>query len=357
MRSKSMTIVVTTLTLLAFGCSESSVRNAKRVVDQPASALNATLPTTAPRQPVVQQRPSTAPLKTPQATLPPMPFNEGIEGPGPHLQSDQQFNGQGLSNVVLPVVKRQTTDDGTTLQLLGFVSAKGLQSLLAEDGKLHVVGLGESSDGAQIVAVEAPAVTLQDSEHEVDLSIFQQQGFHDVQQVFAASRETLGGEAITPGVGGGLPGAMPGLAGGMPGFPGGEGLPGGASFPGFPSEAVNGLPGIPGFKTDGSPADLPGFPGANHEGGEGIPGLPGVGGLPGREANTEIPGLPNIDAGSGHPTIPGVGGGANPARLPSASPLSDDLPGFDDGDVGIPGLEEALPGLPTDTNDDVTSND
>lgn len=331
MQPKSWTIVLTTLTILVCGCSDSPVTNVTRPITEPVT-LSAT-PTE--KTPMAENAPPMAPLETPEAILPPQDLIAAFEHE--QLQAHNVGGGQ-LSNVVLPVISRQESDGETTLQLLGFVGAKGLETLLSEDGKLHVVGLGESADGPHVLAVEAPQVTVQDGETTFDLSIFQQEGFHEPAEVFTKSRGTLAGETITPGVGGGFPGGMPGFnGGGFPGIGGDQTGPGG--MPGFDA---SGLPGLPRFDPD---------EGEGTSGLVGVPGLPkngkGVPALPGLEDGSNLPGLPD---GENLEQVPGLPGGDAPSLpgLPGGN-------GTEEGLHALPGFEN-LPDVPADATDDVTLN-
>jgi hypothetical protein len=60
------------------------------------------------------------------------------------------------------------------LRLVGFTEMKGLQALLAVDGKLNAMGVGDVVSGVKLVAMAPPAITLKHEGHEFEMDLMKQ---------------------------------------------------------------------------------------------------------------------------------------------------------------------------------------
>ena len=185
--------------------------------------------------------------------------------------------------VVIPVVTKdaepaeeQTEDVAPqtppALRLLGFVEVEGLKALLTVEGELQVVTIGDSVSGVEIIAVEAPIVTLKHGDNQFQLNLFQQEWFHsagDTSPAFERGR-TFGGYPVKSFQDAGQPGAhqLPEL----PGLPatGASAESSWGDLPGLPAADPSDLGSLdlPSFDDDPESSvslDLPRLPRSNEE--------------------------------------------------------------------------------------------
>jgi hypothetical protein len=285
MASKTWTIVCLTLTLLICGCSDSDVAKvnapgttgvAAALPNREVAAANQT-PFLPPDAGVNQ------PLDIPLGFQPPE-----VELPGGFPMS---FGG---GEILVPVVRFNTDENADVVQLLGFVDVLGLKSLLSKTNTLQVVRLADEASDVQVVAVEAPAVTVQQGDEQNELRLFELPGFRNPTSVFDVAGKKFGGQDVR-----GLGAAqVPGIHFGGPGANGEPNLP---SFPG--AQMLEAAPGaIPGIQNGGIPGNPPGMFGLERAGER--PGLP--------------PELPGLDGGPGV-GLPQLPGAAALQNLPSDS--------------------------------------
>ncbi|MDA1055498.1 MAG: hypothetical protein O3C40_34290 [Planctomycetota bacterium] len=218
MPSRTWTIVTLTLTLLIFGCSDSE--NAKLVapVQSGTVGVAAALPN------------RTAPGSSHPGPLSPNAGgHEALEIPAgfqpPELDIPNDFpHSFGITEILVPVVRTNTDNDANSVELLGFVDALGLKSLLSETTTLKVVRLADEASDVQVVAVEAPAIMVQRGDAQIELNLFELPGFHDPKTVLNVAGKKFGGQDVR-GLG----------ATHVPGFP----------FGGFGPDGLPELPPLP----------------------------------------------------------------------------------------------------------------
>ncbi|MBC8352940.1 MAG: hypothetical protein H8E66_13175 [Planctomycetes bacterium] len=199
MFSRTWTIVGLTLTLLIFGCSDADVAKVKAPLQHDTVGVAALPSRTTTNSNRIPSLPSGTEL--PDAKLPDAEFDEplgipqGFQPPNSDIPDNHSpsFN---FSEVLLPVVKTSSKEGKESVQLLGFVDASGLKSLLLETGDLNVVRLADEALSAQVVAIEAPEVTLQQGDEQIELNLFELPGFHDPKTVFDVAGQKFGGQEV-----------------------------------------------------------------------------------------------------------------------------------------------------------------
>ncbi|MBI2478592.1 MAG: hypothetical protein HYV60_08120 [Planctomycetia bacterium] len=292
MPSNTWTIICLTLTLLICGCSESDVAQ----INAPGTAaVSAALPSSAvadsnhasllPPDAGINQ-----PLEIPHGFQPPE-----VDLPGAH---PMLFGG---GEILVPVVRFNSGGNAEEVQLLGFVDALGLKSLLSKTNTLKVVRLADDASDVQVVAIEAPAVTVQQGDTRSELNLFELPGFRNPTTVFDVAGKKFGGQDVC-GLGAAhvpsLPFGGPG-ANGEPNFPT---LPGAhvlenapVAFPGLHNGETPGDP-VGAFGLDRTsehsilPPELPGFDGGPKAG---LPNLPESEPLPNSPESEPLPNSPH----------------------------------------------------------------
>jgi hypothetical protein len=179
------------------------------------------------------------------------------------------------------------------LRLVGFVEMEGLAALLAIEGKLNALTIGDAPEGLQILAIEPPAVTLRqgDDGEEFQLNLYEQPWFHQP----GAQRKKPGGKSIIPPA----PTSGRGLTAATSGTTQANATPA-AGF--GPSLSAPGLQGPPGA---GLPPGMPGLPAF------GAPSSPSGTQEKGQKKNAAA----GSKAGPANPALPGL-----PAGLPATPP-------------------------------------
>ncbi len=177
----------------------------------------------------------------------------------------------------LPVVKQSDNRvENEPVRLIGFVDVGTLKALLAFDGKIRGLEVGEVHRNVEVVSIEPPRVTLQRGRERWITALFDQ-------PVVNAPSESSTGSSDGPQVTVGQPAsARGGLSTPWP-------LNGLGTMFGGQGPPVPGLPGIPSFGPPGansanSPTgeeNAPAFPG--------MPALPPIPGLPGVSPPTSTP--------------------------------------------------------------------
>ena len=229
MPSKTWTIVCLTLTLLICGCSDSDVAK----VNAPGTVgVTAALPSHDVAEPnhmplLPPDAGINQPLDIPLGFQPPQ-----IELPGGHPMS---FGG---GEILVPVVRFDTGEDADSVQLIGFVNALGLKTLLSSTNSLKVVRVADEASDVEVVAVAAPAITVQQGDTKKELNLFELPGFRNPTTVFDVAGKKFGGQDVRS-LGAALPGVHfggPGASGELnhPTLPGTNGLEAGpGATPGF----------------------------------------------------------------------------------------------------------------------------
>jgi hypothetical protein len=301
MPRKLWTIVFATLTLLAFGCSRSEVTT-QATAPTASATLAATLPSSSSSK--AQTRETSGPTA-------PAVISEDYEPP-----QVQEFTPFGATRVVVPVVTTKSATEGDnaepTLRLLGFVNARGLKSLLSDDGALKVLSF--NTENGRILAVEAPDVMVKQNGAEFQLTLFDEGGFHLPEAIL--SQDGFGVDGFPHGHEDALPG--------LPRFGENDQV---HELPGFEKngDQLPGIPGLPGFADEQAGEGIPGLPTSN------LPGVPGFGG----PEEIGVPPLPGFGNGEDN-ELPGVDGGEFPGLNGIGVP---DFPGFDqETEGGLPGL-------------------
>lgn len=309
MRSKTKTIVCLTLTLLILGCSNSDVAN----ITSPSHSDVANVASLAPNRAITQnEQPPMLPHEVDMEQ--PLEVPLGFQPPEVDMAGMSPFPFEGRE-ILVPVVRSDAQSGANTVELIGFVNASALKSLLSKTGSLKVVRLADDASDVQVVAVEATGLTLQSKETRTELKLYESTGFRDPKTVFDVAGKSFGGSLVQglnatkqmhafpfAGPGAGQPEFPP-----FPGMPGHEGfgMPGqhGPHDPLNPSGQIQdgivpGQPELPGVES-GPQAGLPQFPSSE---------LPG-----GQFPNSQLPGLE--DSTGGIPNVPSVGDAAQPAIL------------------------------------------
>ena len=286
------------LAAVTIGCSGSNVSELASSASR-GTGLAAAIPTLP--SPEKQSEPEPASDETPvdsvidqtEATTPPLPESMDLFSPPtvviPVVTKEPELKTEPEPEVVEePVEEERETTPPPPLRLLGFVEVDGLKALLTVEGKLNVVTIGDSVSGVEIIAVEAPTVTLRHGTEEFQMNLFEQEWFHAASPTgpLTGRQRTFGGKQVRASgqSQGGFPGGMPALPGmsqqrdgqevipEMPGFPGSENEGGLSNFGGDADEG--GFPALPGFGDDDGEGGLPGLPDLEEGEEGGLPGLP-----------------------------------------------------------------------------------
>jgi len=166
------------------------------------------------------------------------------------------------------------SDTPPPLRLLGFVDVDGLKALLSVNGSLNIVTIGDSVSNVEIIAVEAPYVTLRHGTEEFQLNLFEQEWFHAANPTGPVmGRQRSFGRKPVRSAGSFGVSRIPQPPGSRHrGSVGALQLPAVPSFAGSDNQ-VGGLPGLPGFKRE-SQGGLPDLPRFGEEGYGSLPRLP-----------------------------------------------------------------------------------
>jgi len=197
------------------------------------------------------------------------------------------------------------------------------KAMLSVKDELMLVGVGDSVDMLQVIAIEAPELTMQFGDEELKMDLFQQEWHHTPRPVSNSSPAKPGVPSHAHDLTSSTEKAhtlatdpIPGLgasATNMPGLP--TAAAGGPTIPGLGTPPGNGIPDMQGAGPENAPgmagdtSATPGLPGMGgqdpHAAGGGIPGMPGLPGLGGQTsgASSGMPGMPGL----GGPGLPGQG--------------------------------------------------
>lgn len=100
----------------------------------------------------------------------------------------------------LPVVRQsETRQENEPVRLIGFVNVDKLKALLAFDGKMRAMEVGESYHDVEVVAIDPPKITLQRGNERWITALFDQPVVHDNQVNLTLSRT---GPQVTVGTAG-----------------------------------------------------------------------------------------------------------------------------------------------------------
>jgi hypothetical protein len=75
---------------------------------------------------------------------------------------------------VLPELPKQEAGPPPPTRLIGFSEIDELKAIVAIDGKLKILALGQSADGVELIGLEPPAVTLKYGETEINIKLNEQ---------------------------------------------------------------------------------------------------------------------------------------------------------------------------------------